>query len=276
MVDGINSKVGQQIRQLTVIGDQIRDLQTQISTGKKLLRPSDDIIASARIAQLRRSQAANESWRTNLDLSKSMNSQAQTNVGSASDQVARLSELLIRAVSEQGTAQDRATIANEIRNIAATLDELSAVRSSLGEPLFATSEALAVRIGSDTTIVPVPTRAEIFDMGGQSISDIIRGYADAVENDDDAAVNAAIAAADDIVTHFADANGKLGLVAQRIDRLGEGLIARNYDISDELSGLADTDLSEAIAKLNQQTLTLNAAQAAFARINSRTLFDLLS
>jgi flagellar hook-associated protein 3 FlgL len=39
--------------------------------------------------------------------------------------------------------------------------------------------------------------------------------------------------------------------------------------------LEDTDLSAAIAKLNSQTITLEAAQAAFARINRRTLMDIL-
>jgi flagellar hook-associated protein 3 FlgL len=39
--------------------------------------------------------------------------------------------------------------------------------------------------------------------------------------------------------------------------------------------LEDTDLTAAIARLNAQQLTLDAAQAAFARINRRSLFDLL-
>jgi flagellar hook-associated protein 3 FlgL len=39
--------------------------------------------------------------------------------------------------------------------------------------------------------------------------------------------------------------------------------------------LEDTDLTQAIATLNAQTLTLDAAQAAFARINRRTLMDIL-
>ena len=39
--------------------------------------------------------------------------------------------------------------------------------------------------------------------------------------------------------------------------------------------IEDTDIVSATAKLNAQTITLEAAQAAFARINRRSLFDIL-
>ena len=38
----------------------------------------------------------------------------------------------------------------------------------------------------------------------------------------------------------------------------------------------DTNLEEAIAQLHAQDLTLQAAQAAFAKINRQTLFDILT
>lgn len=274
MVDGVNNRMSRQISQLSLLGRQIADTQTQISTGKKLLRPSDDVTASARIAQLRRTQAANEGWQVNLDLANSLNSQAQTTVTNASERVARLSELLITAASEKNDT-DRASIANEIRNIATTLDELAATRSSLDKPLFEETERLQIRVGPGTTLEPLMLRGEIFDRGGVKLSDDIRAMADAVENNDQAAMDAAIDDAVEIVSHLADASGQLGLISQRIERLSGTIFDRGVDVKKELSDLADTDLTEAVARLNQQTLTLEAAQAAFARINRRTLMDLI-
>ncbi|MGN6690162.1 MAG: flagellin, partial [Sphingopyxis sp.] len=60
------------------------------------------------------------------------------------------------------------------------------------------------------------------------------------------------------------------------ERIGDSLEARGIEIADERQSVEETDLSTAIAQLNAQELTLSAAQAAFAKINRQTLFDLLT
>ena len=52
--------------------------------------------------------------------------------------------------------------------------------------------------------------------------------------------------------------------------------ARGVEIADERQSIEETDLETAIAQLNAQNLTLEAARAAFARVNQQSLFDLLS
>ena len=51
--------------------------------------------------------------------------------------------------------------------------------------------------------------------------------------------------------------------------------ATKLQLTEERSVLEDTDLHAAIAKLQSQQLTLDAAQAVFARVNQSTLFDVL-
>ena len=46
-------------------------------------------------------------------------------------------------------------------------------------------------------------------------------------------------------------------------------------ISEERSSIEDTDLAATIARVQTNQLSLDAAQSLFARINRRTLFDLL-
>jgi flagellar hook-associated protein 3 FlgL len=66
-----------------------------------------------------------------------------------------------------------------------------------------------------------------------------------------------------------------GLRAARIDKALDRIANRQTDVTAEQSSIEDTDITTAVAKLNAQTITLEAAQAAFARINRRTLFDIL-
>ena len=78
------------------------------------------------------------------------------------------------------------------------------------------------------------------------------------------------------VTKTADALGDIGQRGRRLQSLQEAARAHDIDLAAERTNLEATDISEAVAQLTAQTLTLEAAQAAFARINRRTLLDLLS
>jgi len=53
-------------------------------------------------------------------------------------------------------------------------------------------------------------------------------------------------------------------------------IVETLDLSDRRSSLEDTDLTEVLARVQANLLSLEAAQASFARINRQTLFDLIS
>ena len=79
-----------------------------------------------------------------------------------------------------------------------------------------------------------------------------------------------------VVGHVADKHAELGLSGGRLERLGDGLALRGITLKDERSTVEDTDLDVAIAELKAQDLTLQAAQAAFAKINRQTLFDILN
>jgi flagellar hook-associated protein 3 FlgL len=76
-------------------------------------------------------------------------------------------------------------------------------------------------------------------------------------------------------SHVSSVRGEHGVRAARIDAVRERLEAGSLQIEEERSGLEDTDISRVVAQINAKQLTLEAAQAAFARINRNTLFDLL-
>jgi flagellar hook-associated protein 3 FlgL len=114
-----------------------------------------------------------------------------------------------------------------------------------------------------------------FEIGGVAISQSLRDTATAIAAGNGAQIVASLTVVDGAVNYVADVAANVGLNAARLDRLREAGAARAITISEERSGLEDTDLSAAIAELNGMTLTLEAAQAAFARINRRTLMDFL-
>jgi flagellar hook-associated protein 3 FlgL len=276
MINAVGNRMTREVARQQKLADALERTQMQISGGKKLLRMSDDPVAARRIATIGTSQASMTAWAANVDSAEALVSQADGVMKSVSNLMARARELTLAAASDTANPADRATIAAELGTIADELDGLAATRDSNGEPLFAAGAARVMRFDSDTSFAPVPSAADIFVVGGNSLSTGIRDAAAAVAAGDKPAMGASITKLATAIGHVADRHAALGLSGGRLERLGEGLTARGIALKDERSSVEDTDLDVAIADLNALDLTLGAAQAAFAKINRQTLFDILN
>lgn len=261
MINATGNRMSREIQRQSRLADDIASTQVQVSTGKRLSRASDDPNASARISAIRTTQANEAGWARNVTLATSLTAQADTVMASVSDLLARGKELSLAAANPSASAADRATIQLELNALADEVDSLAATRSVLGDPLFASGNPLAMRVGEGTSFAPVPSRATLFEVGGQSVAQHLR--------------SGSIAGIDAAIDHVANGRGQIGIAAARLDRLRDMQATNAITLAAERSTLEDTDLTSAIAKLNSQTITLEAAQAAFARINRRTMMDII-
>jgi flagellar hook-associated protein 3 FlgL len=276
MINATGNRMTHEIRRQSQLAQTIALTQTRISTGRRIQQASDDPVAAARVAVIRQSQADDGAWRSNLDLGLSLAAEADSIMRSVSDSMARAQTLVISAASGTLSPADRQTVALELRGIADQFDEAAATRSSTGDPLFQAQSARQFRFSNSVAFAPVPDAASVFTVNGNSLSQMIRDVAASVATGDSPAINAGLNRVEAGVTHVADTAASIGVKAQRMERMREHMIERGIESAAERSGLEDTDLSTAIATLNAQTLTLEAAQSAFARINRRTLMDILS
>jgi flagellar hook-associated protein 3 FlgL len=271
MINATGNRMTQEIQRQARLAQRIADKQTQVSTGKRLQRASDNPVASARAADLARAQANDAARAGNINLGITMAAQADSSLRQMSDLLARAKELTLAGANSSASAADRGTIAIELANIADEIDVMALAKSATGQPLFAISANMPVRYDDNAIFAPVPTRSEVFDVGGVPVSQTLRDTATAITNGNIVTIGAVDAA----INHAADVAALIGLNAARLDRINESSAQRAINIREERSSLEDTDLSSAIAELNGMTLTIEAAQAAFARINRRTLMDFL-
>lgn len=276
MINAVGNRMTREIARQTSLADALERTQIQISTGKRLQRMSDDPVAARRIQTIGTTQASMASWATNIKTAQAQASQADGVLKSTSDLLVRARELTLSASSDTASPADRATIAAELKTIADQIDGLAATRDSNGEALFSAGDARVVRFDSDISFAAVPSAADTFVIGGNSLSTSIRDIATAVAAGDKTAMGAGLTTLTSAVDHVANQNAAIGLSAGRLERIGDSLEARGIEIADERQSVEETDLSTAIAQLNAQELTLSAAQAAFAKINRQTLFDLLT
>ena len=276
MINAVGNRMTREVARQQKLAAELERTQIQISSGKRIQRMSDDPVASRRIATIGKTQASMAAWSNNIKSAEALVSHADGVLRSTSNLMVRAKELMLSATSDSMNPADRATMAAELNAIASEIDGLTATRDSNGEPLFAAGNARVMRFDADVSFAPVPLASDAFTIGGNSLSTSLRDAATAVAAGDKVAMGASLTTLTAAIGHVADQRAALGLAAGRLERIGDGLESRGIALSDERSAVEDTNLSVAIAQLNAQDLTLNAAQAAFAKINRQTLFDLLN
>lgn len=275
MINAVGNRMTREMARQQKLAKAIETTQLQISSGKKLQNMSDDPVASRRVSTIRTAEASMTAWEMNLNTARSMVDMGEKVMSTTSGLLVRASELALLAANGTQDGVSRSAIASELRAIADELDNLSATRGANGEPIFGAA-AHAIRFDSDMAFAPLPTASAAFSIDGISIANILRDSAVAIQAEDGAGMANAITQINGAIHHVAEQHSLVGLSAARMERIDDSLKLRSITVAEERSSLEETDLSEAIARLHAQDLTLNAAQAAFAKINRQTLFDILS
>lgn len=275
MINATGNRMMREIQRQSRLSGDVYDTQIQISTGRRIQHASDDPVAAARVSNIRSKQADNTAYARNVNLSTALVNQADTALASVSSLLARAQELTLAASNPTANGSDRTTLAIEMTAIADEIDVLSASKSALGGPLFSTAAPMAMRFDGGTVFAPVPSRSAAFEVAGIAISQQLRSAGTAIATGNTAQIASSLTNVKAAIDHVANVHAEIGINAGRLERLRDTQAGASISLAAERSTLEDTDLSSAIAKLNGQTITLEAAQAAFARINRRTLIDIL-
>ena len=127
----------QGIQQFQNINTQQARTQEQIATGKEVLRPSDDPVASTRIVQLKDDLARSEQYQGTLDLTQTRLEREDSTLSSYTDALARTRELMVNAGSGALSESDRESIAQELRQVKDQMVNLANTQGPQGEYLFA-------------------------------------------------------------------------------------------------------------------------------------------
>jgi flagellar hook-associated protein 3 FlgL len=270
---GIRFRIDAAIRHQSALATRIARAQADITSGKRLQAASDDPAASVRVAQLRRTQTNEKAWRDNVDVGIALAARADATLGNVATLLDRARELATLGANETLSDKDRATIALELRSIADEVDSLSSGTDATGQPIFP-AVPLSLPVGDSLTLAATTSRANAFDVSGRGIATILRDAATAITTSTAgrAAALSDITASSD---HISTVRGEQGARAARYDALRDRLIDSATVIGEERSSIEDTDLPATIARVQTDQLSLDAAQSLFARINRRTLFDLL-
>lgn len=118
------------------VDSQLKETQLKISSGRNVLRPSDDPVASTRILKLQQELAINEQFQRNVDLAENALRLEDDLLGSMNDVITRIRELTIQSGDGTYNATDRQYIASEVKERLEQLAGLMNSRDAGGEFVF--------------------------------------------------------------------------------------------------------------------------------------------
>lgn len=124
------------INRLQGINSNLVDTQQQISTGKKVNKPSDDPVAAARILKLDQSLQRIETYGRNASLAENRLKQEESTLAGAVDIIQRVRELTVQAGNGSLSANDRQSISAELKERLGQLANLANTQDASGEYIF--------------------------------------------------------------------------------------------------------------------------------------------
>lgn len=283
---------------------ELGKLMQQMATGKRILLPSDDPIASVRVLRVQREEASLEQFRKNIaNVSGSLSTQ-EANLKSTSDAMLNVRDLLLWAANGSNTSEDLAAMAGELSIIEDTIVSFANVRDEEGRYLFSgtLSDTPALSFDAVTQTYSITgndkhrqaavangvlvdenvTAASVFGAGVGMLNELralINTLQDPALDATDPAVRQQIT---DTLGALDDAHGRvLGSVTELggrqnalslLNDSNEDVSLVNQKIEGELSQL---DYAGATIALNNYQLALGATQKTYLKINEMSLFSLL-
>jgi flagellar hook-associated protein 3 FlgL len=292
---------------LSDVQGQLAKTQEQLSTGKQIVRPSDAPDKASTVTRLDTTIARQLGYQDTL---KSVNvrlTAEETSLKNASDVLDRIKELAMQGANGSLNAQDRQSVALEMRTLREQLLSLANSQDANGNYLFSGSKAtqpafskdangnviyqgdqarMKVNVGDNRMMNLNMPGSDVFvrvnrtdDKGQTSGVDFFQVLADAataVESGDTTAMQRGVSEIDAIHSGVSEGIGQVGADLTVVDMQNSVLDQMVLQYKTTRSDLEDVDYTEPISRLNKYQLSLEASQNSFAKISQLSLFKYLS
>ncbi len=123
--------------------------QQQLSSGRRIVNPSDDPIGSAQLIGLSESLQITEQYQRNIQRVQARLELEDTALGSIGDALQRARELTVQGLNDTNAGDERVAIAKEVRQILDEVLGLANRKGENGEYLFAGFQGLTTPFSHD-------------------------------------------------------------------------------------------------------------------------------
>lgn len=287
------------VNQMTQQHSKVADLQSRIAEGKQLLNPSDDAEKTALIQRLNSAYGRQKVYESTLDRVSNRLALEESAILSSADILQRLKELAVLSKDGNVSSSDRALgIFTEVTQLRASLLSQANHQDIDGNYIFSGSDVKSAAFtdiagttdyrGNQqrmTVDISENLYLELNRPGNAIFSDIGRGsgtvgffqviddFMSALTADNATNIGRALSEINTLSGNMADAIVDIG-ARQRMADSQKNIIADTklrYELM--LNAETELDYTQAVTQLTSEMLSLEAAQASFAKISQLSLFD---
>lgn len=275
---------------------QLSKTQLQLASGLKLLTPSDDPAAAARVLDLNRSREVAQQHQDNIETVRTRLKFEESTLANAGNLLHRVKELAIQGVNATQNPANRAVIGGEARQLLDEMLSLANTKNLNDEYLFggfksktqafsgdASSGGFAYNGDDNQRLVEIGPNRQVSDgdpgekvfgeVGVDSVFDALYRFAGSMETNspDPTSIDEISASLERIVEARSSTGHRLRALDEQQNTNADYSIA----VESTLAEIQALDYAEAASRLSQQSFALQAAQQSFARIQGLSLFNYL-
>jgi flagellar hook-associated protein 3 FlgL len=276
---------------------KIQDTQSRISSGKNLLRASDDPVAAANISVAKDKLKDLSQFDKNIDKATGRLELCEISMTEMQNICTRIYELSLMSANDTYNATDRQTVKAEILSLKEMMIALANTKDMNGDAIFAgyksniipfvadesgtvafngsqgtsmvqisETQKTATSINGSDAFMRVPT-----DNGYKDIFSIVDDLTQAL--DANTVNKTAVNDIQDATDHFGIKMTEIGSLINISDQQKSVIEKRIQGVTEDLSKMEDADLAQLVSTLQDLLLTRDASQQSFALIGQKSLFD---
>lgn len=289
------------LRNLSSSYSKMSDLQNQITSGKKVTRPSDDPVVTVKGMGYRTDLNKIEQYTRNMTQVNSWLDSSDDALNQVGDALNRVKELVVQAANDSNTSEDREKIKQEIQQIHAQLKDISNTKvadkfifsgTKTQSPVFLNGtintaninennvnlevfDGIQIQVNTpsvnmfndiDTMMTNITTAltAGSATNNGTDIGNFLGGIANGT--------NDTLSELQNVVL---EARADIGARQNRVEMMTNRIDKQEINVTKQMSDNEDVDYSKAITEMVNSESVHQAALSVGAKIIQQTLVDFI-
>ncbi|MHA2957896.1 flagellar hook-associated protein FlgL [Priestia megaterium] len=280
------------LKQISNSYNKLETLQNQLSTGKKITRPSDDPVVATKGMAYRSNLSEVNQYKRNLTEAQSWFDSSESGLEQVNSILQRTKELVVQGLNGTNESDDRQAIAREIEQL--KLDYMQVGNTQVaGNYIFngvnvgsaPISENASGMIESNINLDPfsvevskgIQLRVNIHpeNIFGQGAFDLMNNVQTAFEQNDVNSLKDLSTQVDTQLSTLLAERSELGARSNRLELIENRLDSQEITATKMLSNNEDADIEKVITDLTVQESVHRAALGVGAQIIQPTLLDFL-
>jgi flagellar hook-associated protein 3 FlgL len=280
------------LRDIERIAERMQNTQYQISSGKKLNKPSDDPRAVSDVIRIQAEQSEIKQYQDNIATAKSRLNFADSTLQGVVTLIDRIRSLGLSSMSNLPTAglhvseisglRDQiltaanSTIDGQFMFAGSNVDAPAYTKASNGTVTYnGNSDVVSLQIGRSATLQVHVPGSDIFT-GTVDVFATIQNLMTAMNAGNQPAIDAEVRNLEQFASVLGNALGKVGGLVNVAQSVNADLTSYSLGRTEQRSRLEDADLAAALTDYTQAETALRAATAVGARISNISILDYLS